>query len=350
MTVQQEKTVEEKLIIWGIRLGVLGFIILLLIFLIPIGMINVAPNQIAVEIDKVGHKVIQEPQGVGYHIYNRWTTDMEPYLISARAYPPDTKKSENSTEYTLLLKTNDGQNVNVDLTIIYSLNANQVPVLHAQVGPDYESQILLPQIRSEARLAIGNYTAEEIYTGKVRDEIQNHIRERLIKAMAGYPAINIHDALMRHFEFSAAFEGQIEAKQLASQQVEINKNKALAQEQYAKQQEAQAKGQKLQAIQQAEGEAQAVKINADAKRYSLEQEAAGNLAKYKAEAEGKRLAAVALGGGQYVVALKFAENIPDKLQIWGVPVSGNSTSIMDVSGVFGNMMKGMGNKNEAEAR
>lgn len=330
---------ETSLEMWAIRVGLVFLALFLLFLFVPIGLINVAPNQVAVEIDKIGHKVVQEPQGVGYHIFNRWSTDMVTYTISARSYPADVEKSENSSEYTLQLKTNDGQNVNVDLTIIYSLNANQVPALHSQVGHDYEAQVLLPQIRSEARLAIGNYTAEEIYTGKVRDEIQNQIRERLIKSMAGYPAINIHDALMRHFSFSPAFEQQIEAKQLASQQVEINKNKALAQEQASLQQEAYARGNKLQAIQQAEGEAQSRKIKADAERYSLEQEAAGKLAQYKSEAEGKKLAAEALGGGQYVVALKFAENIPSKLQIWGVPVSGNSTSLMDVSGVFGNMFK-----------
>lgn len=324
---------------WLIKVGV-GFVILVILLMImPLGIINVAPNEVAVEIDKMGHKVIQEPQGVGYHLYNRWSTDMVSYVISSRAYPPDTHQSEESKEYTLLLKTNDGQNVNVDLTIIYSLNANQVPALHQQVGTDYESQILLPQIRSEARLAIGSYTAEQIYTGKVRDEIQNRIRERLINSMKGYPAINIHDALMRHFSFSNQFESAIEQKQLASQGVEINKNKALAQEQESLRQEAQARGDKLQAVQKAEGEAQSVKINADAKRYSLEQEAAGNLAKYKAEAEGKKLASEALGGGQYVVALEFAKNLSPDLRIYGVPTGQANTSLMDLSGVFGNMFK-----------
>jgi hypothetical protein len=47
----------------------------------------------------------------------------------------------------------------------------------------------------------------------------------------------------------------------------------------------------------------------------------------------------ALGGGQNVVALKFAENIPDKLQIWGLPVGQQSTSLMDVSGIFSQMLK-----------
>ena len=92
-------------------------------------------------------------------------------------------------------------------------------------------------------------------------------------------------------------------------------------------------------VNQAEGRAQSAKIEADACRYKLEQEALGNLAIYRADAEGKKLQAEALGGGANVVALKFAENIPDKLQIWGIPVGQNNTSLLDVSGVFGKMFE-----------
>lgn len=178
-----------------------------------------------------------------------------------------------------------------------------------------------------------------IYQGKVRDIIQDSIKEKLVKSLSIYPAIQIHSALIRHFAFSEDFERAIEKKKLAAQQVEINKNLATAEEQEALRKEAQAKGEKLKAVQEAEGRAQSVKIEADAQKYKLEQEAAGNLAIYKADAEGKRLQAEALGGGQNVVALKFAEKIPDKLQIWGIPVGQQNTSIQDLSGIFGGMFE-----------
>jgi regulator of protease activity HflC (stomatin/prohibitin superfamily) len=281
---------------------------------------------------------------VGYQIYNRITTDLVIYHVAARAFPKDVMASENESEYTLELKTNDGQNIKVDLTILYSLSPNEVPELHQAVGPTYESQIILPQLRSEARIAIGSYTAEEIYSGKVRDAIQKGIAERLQKSVSKYPAIQIQDALIRQFEFSKDFERAIEQKKLAAQQVEINKNRALAEEEEeeAKRQEAEARGAKLKAIQAAEGRAQAVKIEADAERYKLEQEAAGKLANYKADAEGKKLQAEALGGGQNLVALKFAENIPDKFRVFAVPVGQNSTSIMDLNGI----LKGMFNNTD----
>lgn len=322
--------------------AVAGIVIVLLVLglgVITFGWINVHPTEVAVEINKVAGKVNEIPKGVGYHFYNRWITDMVAYKVSARAYPSDTLASEEAKKYSLELKTNDGQNVDVDLTIIYALDPANVPLLHQQVGSNYEDQILLPQIRSEARLAIGSYSAEEIYQGKVRDEMQAAIKQKLVDVIAKYPAIKIHDALIRHFAFSVEFERAIEQKKLAAQQVEINRNKALAQEEEAKREEAQARGFKLKAIQEAEGRAQAAKIEADAERYKLEQEASGNLAIFKAEAEGKKLLSDALGGGQNVVALRFAEMIPDKLRIYAYPVGQQSTSIMDVSGIFGDMFK-----------
>lgn len=323
-----------------VRIGglIVGVIVLGTLFF-TFGWVNVLPTQVAVEIDKIGGKVKVEPLGVGYHFFNRFTTDLVKYDVESRSFPSQSMATEGQKEYNMELKTTDGQNVSVDMTVIYSLNAKDVPNLHQTIGQNYEDQILLPQIRSEVRLAMGAYSAEELYQGKVRDIIQQTIKDKLSATLEKFAAIKIQDALIRHFAFSAQFEQAIEQKKLAEQMVEVKKKQALAQEQEALRVEAEARGLKLKTIQEAEGRAQSAKIEADASRYKLEQEAAGQLAKFKAEAEGKRLSAEALGGGANVVALEFAKNIPDKLQIWGVPTGSNSTSIMDLNGVFGKMLQ-----------
>jgi regulator of protease activity HflC (stomatin/prohibitin superfamily) len=320
-------------------LSTIAVVMFMILFIFTFRWINIAPTDVGVEVNKIAGNISPEPLSMGYHFYNGWKTDIVKYHCAARAFPPDTSESEEAKQYTLGLKTNDGQNIDVDLTIIYSLRVKEVPVLHQQIGVRYEDQILLPQVRSEARIIVGSYSAEEIYQGKVRNAIQDGIRDKLIDSLKSYPAIQVNEALLRHFSFSPEFEKAIEEKKLAAQDIEINKNQALAQEELAKKQEAEGRGIRLNAVQKAEGEASAKKIAADAERYKLEQEAAGNLAIYKADAEGKRLQTMALGSGENLVALKFAENIPDKLQVWGVPVGQNNTSIMDISGVFKNMFK-----------
>lgn len=319
-----------------VKFGIVGAVVLVLVSLVVLtfGWVNVHPTEVAVEINKVAGKINPEPRGVGYHFFNRWITDMVVYTVSARAFPHDSMTTDvHANEWNMSLKTNDGQKIDVDMTVIYSLNAKDVPLLHQEVGQNYEDQILLPQIRSEARIAIGGYFAEQMYQGKVREEIQNAIKEKLIKAVSKYPAINIQDTLMRDFKFEPEFQKAIEQKKLAAQNVEVNKNRALSQEQEALRVEAEARGEKLKAIQEAQGRAESMKVEADAQRYKLEQEAAGQLAKYKADAEGKRLQAEALGGGKNVVALKFAESLPPTFKTFVVPVGQNTTSLMDINGL-----------------
>lgn len=334
----------EKLIgALGMKNFMIGLVTVLiaLFFFLTLGVVNIPPQYVGVLVDKLGHKVVQVPLGNGWQIFNRIKTDIVLYKVSARSYPGDVKASENSKEYTMDLKTNDGQSINVDLTIVYSLKSLEVPALHQQVGVNYEDEILLPAIRSEARLTIGSFSAEEIYQGKVRDAIQTDVKNKLVETIAKYPAIQVQDVFLRHFAFNARFEEAIEAKKLAAQEVEVNKNRALAQMEEAKRQEAEAMGGKLKAIQEAEGRAKSAKIEADAERYKLEQEAAGNLAMYKAEAEGKRLAANALGSGKYVVALEFAKNLPPTLKSVIVPAGTNSTNLMDISGFTKGLFSGV---------
>jgi len=325
-----------------LKFGIVGVVVLALVSLVVLtfGWVNVHPTEVAVEVNKVAGKINPEPRGVGYHFFNRWFTDMVVYTVSARAFPHDSMATDpHANEWNMSLKTNDGQKIDVDMTVIYSLNAKDVPLLHQEVGQNYEDQILLPQIRSEARIAIGGYFAEQMYQGKVREEIQNAIKEKLIKAVSKYPAINIQDTLMRDFKFEPEFQKAIEQKKLAAQNVEVNKNRALSQEQEALRVEAEARGEKLKAIQEAQGRAESMKVEADAQRYKLEQEAAGQLAKYKADAEGKRLQAEALGGGKNVVALKFAESLPSTFRTFVVPVGQNTTSLMDINGLTKGLFK-----------
>ena len=329
--------------------GLIAFVVLLII-IFTFGWVNIEPTDVGVQINKVSGNLSVEPLSMGYHFFNKWKTDIITYRVAARAYPSNTSESEHpSGDYYLVVKTNDGQNVDVDLTILYSLVSKYVPKLHQEIGLNYEDQILFPLIRSEARIAVGEYSAEQIYNGKVRETIQDKITNKLREDLTHYPAIQIQDTLIRHFKFSTQYEDAIERKTLAAQQIEINKNLAKAQEQEALQQEAKARGLKLQAVQaaqgkaesiriNAEGHAKAIKIEADATRYQLEQEASGNLAKYRAEAEGKKLLTEAVGGGSNLVNYTFAQNIPDKLQIWGVPTGQSNVSIQDLSGIFGKMV------------
>jgi len=328
-------------------LGMIGFFT---------GCAEIKPTEVGVVIKKYEGRIVEQPISVGYHLYNPFATDIAVYDIAARSFP-DTEKSEKSEKYTLDVKTKDGQNVDIDLTIIFSLRAGEVPQLHKQVGVSYSQQIIMPQIMAESRSVIGAYGAEDLYDGASRDTIQVTLKKRMESQFNKYPAVQLHDVLIRSFRFSPAFEKAIEDKKIASQQVEVNKQRALAQEEESKRQEAQARGEKLKYLQEAEakmnaakmeaqGQAEAIKLNADANRYKLIAEAEGKLAIYKSDAEGKKLAAQALGGGHNVVALKFAETLPANLKVIGVPMTDSSMNIMSMQGFTKGLFDGSEDKNK----
>ena len=68
------------------------------------------------------------------------------------------------------------------ISVRYQLLHNSVAVLHKFIGPDYLTSVVNPEIGSQARQVISEYTAQEVYTS--RDAIQKQIRDNAQKSLA----------------------------------------------------------------------------------------------------------------------------------------------------------------------
>jgi regulator of protease activity HflC (stomatin/prohibitin superfamily) len=78
--------------------------------------------------------------------------------------------------------SSDGVNLNATLNIRFRLQHDSIPTLHQVVGPNYQ-KLLGPQIASQMREVIAQYTAEQVYsTG--RQEIQEKIRELALEKLS----------------------------------------------------------------------------------------------------------------------------------------------------------------------
>jgi regulator of protease activity HflC (stomatin/prohibitin superfamily) len=76
----------------------------------------------------------------------------------------------------------DGVIVTAQINVRYQLLHDAVGVLHKFVGPDYFNTVVDPEIGSQARLIISEYTAQEVYTS--RDKIQTQIRDTTQRTLA----------------------------------------------------------------------------------------------------------------------------------------------------------------------
>ncbi len=80
-----------------------------------------------------------------------------------------------STTRTYNAISKDGVNVTVQINIRYQLKHNSIGVLHKFIGPHYLASVLAPEIGSQAREVISQYSAQEVYLS--REAIQAKIRD-----------------------------------------------------------------------------------------------------------------------------------------------------------------------------
>ncbi len=121
----------------------------------------------------VGRGTVLDPRELreeGLHIIWPWD----------RLYLYDLRLQSNTQTYNAISK--DGVNVGAQISVRYQLLHNSVAVLHKFIGPDYLTSVIAPEIGSQARQVISQYTAEEVYTS--RETIQKQIRDEAQKSLA----------------------------------------------------------------------------------------------------------------------------------------------------------------------
>lgn len=147
--------------------------------------------------------------------------------------------------------TSDGQEVAVDVSILYHPDPSRIVQLHQQIGPDYEAKIVRPAGRSVTRTSVSKYAVIDVYGAK-RMEIQNEVATEL-GALFEKSYLILDSLLVRNVDFSAEFKKAIELKQIAQQMAERKK--------YELEQERIEKDRKVIA---AEGDAESIRLRGEA--------------------------------------------------------------------------------------
>jgi regulator of protease activity HflC (stomatin/prohibitin superfamily) len=90
----------------------------------------------------------------------------------------------NSTTQTYNAISKDGVSVIAQISIRFQLVHNSMGVLHKFIGPAYLESVVGPEIGSQAREVISQYTAQEVYTS--REAIQEKIRNNSQKSLGAH--------------------------------------------------------------------------------------------------------------------------------------------------------------------
>lgn len=146
--------------------------------------------------------------------------------------------------------SNDLQTVSTSVAINYSIDPESAIDLFSRVGTEYKSKIIDPAIQEVVKAVTAQYTAEQLITkrAEVTDKIKVGLAERLASNH-----INVEQVSITNFDFSASFNEAIEKKVTAEQNALAAKNKL-----------EQVKYEKEQMITKAQGEAESIRIQAQA--------------------------------------------------------------------------------------
>lgn len=162
------------------------------------------------------------------------------YELDTNAYTKDTQTVED---------------IKIKLNYIY--DRSQLSNIIRNVGiNNVESKLIVPQLQSILKNAIGQYRAEELVQS--RSALQEQVEESLRESLSA-SGINVVSFAIENIDFEDSFEEAVRAKVVAEQDALKMQNKTKEKEEEAKQ-----------IVIAAQAEADSAKIKADADAYAIE--------------------------------------------------------------------------------
>lgn len=236
---------DAKDIVKKIKLGLIG-VALFIAFIIVIThfpIVTVGAGQRGV--------VFNNGTGVENRILSEGTHWRTPFIEDVHTMSVRVQKSD----FTEDAASRDLQRITMVVVVNWQVNPSRVNRIYQEVGDmdTIVATVLNPRVQQAVKAETSLYSAEEVQ--KNRDKLVDKIQVNLTKKLKGYD-IFISNVAIANLNYTAEFNQVIEQKQVAQQEAE----KAG----YLKQK---AENEASAHIAEANGNASAVKINADAEAY-----------------------------------------------------------------------------------
>jgi len=218
-----------------IKFGVIGFILLIVLFNLPFLYVPVGYRGVQMRLGNTTGSIYQ--QGISFKV---------PFIEGSRNIEIRTQKEVVKASAA----SKDLQSVDTEVALNYSLDQNKIVNLYQTVGDDFKERIIAPVLQEAVKSVTAKYTAEELITkrNQVSSDIKSMLSEKLTPR-----GIVAEDFNIVNFNFSEGFDKAIEAKVRAEQDALASKNK-LEQIKYEAEQR----------VTSAKGEAEAIRIQTEA--------------------------------------------------------------------------------------
>lgn len=243
MNYQEKRPVNKKKVTTAtIAVIIVVAIILVLVVFSPFVMVPAGHTGVVVTMGRVSDNVLAD----GLHFKLPWQNVV---LIDNRA-----QKASLVTQAF----SSDIQQVNVNVSVNYSVDRETSQNLYKNVGVAYYDTVMLPRIMENVKATFSKYTAENLVGA--REMLSKQVKDQLTPEMKAY-GIEILSVAIEDVDFTDAFTDAVEAKQVAEQtklKTEIQQAELLMVERTDAER----------AVVAANADAEVAKINADAKAYA----------------------------------------------------------------------------------
>lgn len=242
----------------------------------------------------------------------------------------------------LLFKTVDGNDISLDIVLSWKIDPEKAPMILQEVATsmdEIKENVIRTVTRSKPRDVFGELETEGFYLADKRSQKAEEVEEALNKILEPLGVV-VERVGTSDYRFNPEYQKAIEDRKVAQQRAEKAKSTTRATEQQFLAEVEEAKGEVAKMKAEADGLFEQAKIKADAEFKGEERRAEAVRAEGQAEAAGirKMNEALAGSGGESVVKLAIAEALQGK-KIVLVPMGDGfdvrSTDINDLLKMYG---------------
>jgi regulator of protease activity HflC (stomatin/prohibitin superfamily) len=169
-------------------------VVLALIVLNLLGhsMVSVGAGERAVIFSKFSG-VLPKQLGEGWHVAIPWVWQVQKYDVKRQTWTVSVGEQMQQVgpappEPQLVALTKDGQQVVLDISVVYHPDPQYVWRLHQRVGPYYLNKVIRPATHSVCRMVVSQYPVTEVYSGS-RELIQQRIEKELGESLKAWDII-----------------------------------------------------------------------------------------------------------------------------------------------------------------
>jgi regulator of protease activity HflC (stomatin/prohibitin superfamily) len=254
-----------------------GWVTVLILFVLAVivsslsaGMVFINPEERGVVISAVsagGYRPnAMEP---GLHFVIPFAESVVRYQISRQTYTMSisTTEGQKQGDDSVIARTADGQQINIDASVIYAVDPTKVVQVHIQWQNRYPDELVRAQSRGIIRDVVAQYNVEQVISSKRLEMVQAMTDATRTKLEAN--GLQLVDFVLRNVTFSEEYAASVEKKQIAEQLAQQAKFTVEQRRQEAEQARQTAQGQADAVVIQAKGDAESRLIQADAEAKAL---------------------------------------------------------------------------------